>query len=532
MKRLFKLLICSGLILVGAFMFAPSVSATWSSQTSGFVVTLNDVYMVDENTGWAVGGIDTGMGLILNTTDGGQTWNRQTGNGVPVPNVDLNGVSAVDANTAWVVGDSDGANGVILYTTDGGANWTQQTGGIAPLPTADLYGVVAIDANTAWAVGDDSIGVTTLVYTIDAGANWDNQGPPVAISLYGVDAASSAFGWTVGETDGAAGTIYYTNNAGANWNGQAGAPNINLNGTTYGGGDPTTGDATLWVAGDSDGANGTILYTSDNGANWTQQTGGTVPNVNLNGVSAIDQDTVWTVGASDGSNGVVLKTRNNGSTWSQQTDSVPNLALNGVSAVDAANIWAVGATGTIIKYSDTTAPAMVLNAITTPTSDSTPTFTGSASDYDSESSVTSVEYRVDGGSWNATTITGGGGTPDVTYQFTTSALSPASHTVDTRATDSEANTTTAGNYASQTFAVTSSGSGDGDGDGDGTGDEKLIATGLAQGTRFNFSLPLLLSLILSFVIYLTFSRLEKNRLFIDFSFMKFKRKRKVYIMQF
>ncbi|MFC1686548.1 WD40/YVTN/BNR-like repeat-containing protein [Patescibacteria group bacterium] len=529
MKKIFKFITCFCLFLVGVFIFTPFVLATWSSQTSGVAVALNDIDMVDVNNGWAVGDAVGGNGVILNTTDGGQTWNRQTG-GV-VPNVNLNGVSAVDANTAWVVGDALLGMGIVLYTINGGTTWAQQNGGVMPLPNADLHDVAAVDANTAWAVGDFALPAETIMYTTDAGANWNNQGAPVVIDLYGVDAASSSYAWTVGQTGGAAGTIYYTNNAGANWNGQAGAPNVNLNDITYGGGDPTAGDAALWITGDSDGANGVILYTDDNGANWTQQNG-TIPNVNLHGASAIDEDIVWSVGASDGVNGVDLKTRNNGALWSQQTESIPNVALNGVSAVNAANIWVVGAGGTIVKYSDTTAPAMVLNAITTPTTDTTPTFTGTASDYDGESAVPSVEYRIDSGSWNSASITGGGGTSDVTYQFTLAALTSGSHTVDSRGTDAEANTTTAGNYATQTFTISSSGtSGDGD-DGNDDGSGELVATGLVQESRFNFLDSLILSFVISVGSYLALIRIEKNLSFLKVPFLKSKQKKRVYTIQF
>ncbi|GEM_PF-4321596 len=517
MKKIFKGLVYLSLIIVGIFIFSPFAFATWDDQTSGQTVAINDVSMASATVGWAVGASTGGgagdTGLILYTEDGGETWTRQS---ATVPNVELNGVSAVDENTAWVVGDTNTTNGVILYTTDAGTTWTQQTDG-GTVPNLNLNDVAAVDANTAWVVGDVAVGGdpggidATVLYTTDAGANWTEQTSSVNdVDLFGVSAVDENTAWAVGETDGTNGVIIYTTDAGTNWTQQtATVPNFNLNSVS------AVDENTAFAVGVTDGTNGIILATTDAGTTWTQQTAA-VPDFNLNDVSALTANVVWVVGQTDGTNGIVLKTTDGGTTWEQETTTVPDQDLNGVSAVNLANVWAVGAAGTIIKYSDTTAPIVTLNTITSPTTDTTPTFTGSATDSGSESNINAVQFRVDDETWSSATITAGRGTPDVDYEFTTAALSDGEHTVYVRATDTVGNTTAETNYASQTFIVDTGSNSD------------LLNT----GGSFNYSLPLFLSSVISLGFYLFLNHYRFNHSFESIPLGEFPKKRRVYLIQF
>jgi hypothetical protein len=119
-------------------------------------------------------------------------------------------------------------------------------------------------------------------------------------------------------------------------------------------------------------------------------------------------------------------------------------------ALGAASTWNF----TTGEVTDTTPPSVLINSITSPTTDTTPTFTGTATD--TQSNIASVEYRVDSGSWVAATASDG--TFDSLsegYTFTTSTLSAGEHTVYVRATDaaSPANTTLEADYATDTFTV-------------------------------------------------------------------------------
>ena len=77
---------------------------------------VRDIYMVDENLGWAVGD----QGLLLRTGNGGRAWS-------PVRSPTFSTLNAVaftsDGQTGWIA-----ANGGLVYKTeDGGAAWQPVT---------------------------------------------------------------------------------------------------------------------------------------------------------------------------------------------------------------------------------------------------------------------------------------------------------------------------------------------------------------------------------------------------------------------
>ncbi len=202
---------------------------TWTAQSSGTALDLQDVSAVDANTAWAVGT----TGTILKTINGGTTWTAQssgTTNG-------LFDVSAVDANTAWAVGLS----GTIRYTTDAGTTWNAQTSGT----TQGLRGVSAVDASTAWAVGE--LGV--LLHTTNAGTTWTAQTSGTTTSLFGVSAVDVNTAFVTGDV----GTILYTTDGGITWTAQSsGTTNVLFSVSAV--------DAsTAWAVGNL----GTILYGLD-----------------------------------------------------------------------------------------------------------------------------------------------------------------------------------------------------------------------------------------------------------------------------
>ena len=104
MKVLFRILVlCFGITGVG---ISASFGDGWTPQSSGTTRDLYAVSFVDANTGTAVGGIDyfEGTGIILRTTDGGDSWTPQLLGGDP-----LRGVSFVDANTGFAFGGAFGS---------------------------------------------------------------------------------------------------------------------------------------------------------------------------------------------------------------------------------------------------------------------------------------------------------------------------------------------------------------------------------------------------------------------------------------
>ncbi len=80
------------------------------------------VFFIDEKDGWIVGKDPTNLesGRVIATVDSGQTWQAQ----IVIPNTTLWGVDFIDRENGWVVGEK----GIMLKTSDGGQTWQQVTG--------------------------------------------------------------------------------------------------------------------------------------------------------------------------------------------------------------------------------------------------------------------------------------------------------------------------------------------------------------------------------------------------------------------
>jgi photosystem II stability/assembly factor-like uncharacterized protein len=108
---------------------------SWSVQANlGNSGSVRDLLFINQTRGWSVGK----NGLIMRTSDGGKSWTRQQSGTL----MHLNSVSFIDENTGWAVGGWDeddlykdetgkpreGWNqGIILRTTNGGQTWEKIT---------------------------------------------------------------------------------------------------------------------------------------------------------------------------------------------------------------------------------------------------------------------------------------------------------------------------------------------------------------------------------------------------------------------
>jgi photosystem II stability/assembly factor-like uncharacterized protein len=123
------------------------------------IQSMHAVHFNDTNEGWAVGD----WGLIVHTTDGGQSWDRQESG---VGNW-LGGVQFVDADTGWAIGSA----GTILHTADGGLTWGIQNSPVA----VDLHGLSFVDGQRGWIGLPDGV-----LRTTDGGANWVKVGSGIS----------------------------------------------------------------------------------------------------------------------------------------------------------------------------------------------------------------------------------------------------------------------------------------------------------------------------------------------------------------
>ena len=174
MKRIVLLLLTIATITVNSQNFI------WSAQNSGVETTLNDVYFIDNQNGWAVGT----NGVILKTSDGGLVWSAQQ-SGVTA---ELRAVYFIDENNGYTVGGlgniGPGAN-VVLKTTDAGSTWTTMSVGN---PNFGYQDVAFSSINHGIIIAGDSIYATA-----DAGANWIKEDYVAEVSGTSFNKAVASF---------------------------------------------------------------------------------------------------------------------------------------------------------------------------------------------------------------------------------------------------------------------------------------------------------------------------------------------------
>ena len=308
--------------------------------------TLYSIHFIDDNIGWA-GGND---GLLIHTTDGGDTWSPQD-TGLGQTN-DLFSVYFTDSTHGWVTSVS----GKVSYTTDGGDTWKN-----SPVVFGDKVSDITLrsihfaDSTHGWAVGDKG----TVIHTTNGGvfndelesqsvllekifdsetsdtdrktaiskligdyvppSSWTEQTSGVTDkTLFSVYFVDNNNGWAVGES----GTILRTVNGGASWIAQ-----------TFGDKDLTSvyfiDSNNGWAVGDR----GTIIHTTDAGVNWSNMQSSTNTD-DLTSVHFTDSNNGWAVGYP----GTVLRTTNGGDNWTTFNFETRSFLLD-VHFVDSGNGW-------------------------------------------------------------------------------------------------------------------------------------------------------------------------------------------------
>jgi photosystem II stability/assembly factor-like uncharacterized protein len=163
-------------------------------------VGISAIHAINKYIAWAAGD----DGVILRTIDGGRTWRRQA-QGMAL-GYHLSGVYASDAWHVWVSGGNtppcpnDICN-IILHSTDGGRTWERQTYEYKPDEGPGyLISVHGLNARTAWTVGNG-----TVLQTTDGGETWQNKNPYGIGGFYdwnGVFAVNENAVWFARDNDG------------------------------------------------------------------------------------------------------------------------------------------------------------------------------------------------------------------------------------------------------------------------------------------------------------------------------------------
>ncbi len=194
----------------GTILATSDGGGTWAPQETVFESRtkewLSDIMFSDNQNGWAVGK----DGVILRTTDSGASWleSRKTAapDSIAPDSTGAAGESArwslywllsvhfIDNSRGWAVG----GNGTILQTSDGGISWNEQKNGNDPWTAGWLYTIDLNGSGEGWAVGwDGTSGI--LLHTDNFGGHWGAYESGSSNGLFGLHMHSDEQGWAVGQ---------------------------------------------------------------------------------------------------------------------------------------------------------------------------------------------------------------------------------------------------------------------------------------------------------------------------------------------
>lgn len=299
---------------------------TWESQswtTGSTYESLSEIFFVDVMHGWAVGGAHTNgvppSYFILNTTNGGDTWNVQ----YMEDGIRLNGVYFTDMQHGWAVG----LQGIILHTSNGGQTWDVQPSGTNSISFSD---VAFSDQFNGWVVGYESGYHGYVYHTSDGGSSWQLQLDLLQGSLLGVCFASNSTGWISGVSGTeVGGMVYMTYDGGTNWN-LCTYDSVRSLRKIY-----CSDSLHIW----SVGSIGSIISSSDGGTTWAHQDERAhyaFTEYDEAKITFPDSLHGWIAGGDS----VLLHTDNGGQLWIRQPTQFGK-KIRAVSFPDAQHGWAI-----------------------------------------------------------------------------------------------------------------------------------------------------------------------------------------------
>lgn len=282
----------------------------------------NGLCFVDSTNGWIVGGW-LGMGepgFILRTRNGGRTWREEYTTNAYY----LRGIAYVDILYGWFTTNID----TIYRTTNGGITWQ----GIQPDTNRWAFGPIDfVDTLKGYAVLPGGIFMVTR--TTDGGLTWTTVSDAFLPYLLAIDMVDSVKGSASGEGD----VMVRTQDGWRTWQTTTGGPYVILYDISFG--DTLDG----WAVGGDNGHNAMIFNTTDGRVTWSWDSTLTTNNA-FYGVDAANTNTAYVAGAA----GSIVKTTNSGNTWTVKRNAdIKNFSLYNVSFYNANLGWSTGSNGVI-----------------------------------------------------------------------------------------------------------------------------------------------------------------------------------------
>jgi photosystem II stability/assembly factor-like uncharacterized protein len=297
------------------------------------------------------------VNVILRTTDGGQSWMERTVEqpGLAIPR--LTCIYFVSPEVGWAVGVDQADNGLLLKTTDAGETWVVSRIGVSQVPMTIAFA----DSETGWMggatppVGDDegTGGPSVILGTTDGGRSWQPQ-LNTPVSIYDISFVDKTHGWA----SGTKGAIYHTDDGGRTWNSQRselemGDGPINLSADAakqFGLVGIQFIDAQHGAAAASaeDEDTGRLLMTSDGGTTWRRQW--IVADSGVRDTFFIDPNEGFAV---TDRGQYVYHTVDGGRTWMAEPKVFEqDVTMVRLGAADAKHVWAVGGGAVFFRVSE------------------------------------------------------------------------------------------------------------------------------------------------------------------------------------
>ena len=242
----------------------------------------NKIMFQNQDTGWIVGtrrhntpGYDIYSGILLKSTDSGNTWNQiLTDN----DNSDYKDIFFISSSTGWL---TDAMSGVAYKTTDGGNNWFLQGENFPGNYTTSFF----FNENSGFIAG------TAMYKTTDGGESWTEISTISNVaSIYFLDENN---GYVISQytKDG----LYKSEDGGNTWT------RINISSETFLKKIIFVNETTGYVI-----ANNSVFISTDSGNSWSKQV--TPYHWYFSDISFIDENKGWIVG----SDGLIMYTENGG----------------------------------------------------------------------------------------------------------------------------------------------------------------------------------------------------------------------------
>lgn len=315
-----------------------TANAGWKLLNSPTTENLQSIFFTSPNTGFAVGE----NGMIIRTTDGGETWDKLyiTGN-------DLYQVFFTDANHGWIGGFK-----IILATTDGGQNWTIQYSQGSGFPAYRVKSIYFLDNKNGFAGMQRMMEANSVdnrlsvMKTTDGGQTWNeiwssNDHPQY---LHKIAFRNSKEGWIAGAASILNDFLFlHTTDGGYTWE-YVPNPYYTLkeryelfiyNNWVFSAGATLSGSYSSKIMRSSDGQNWK-LYDVDG-------------NVTIRALCFSSTNSGW-AGASKG---YLYHTTDFGVTWSKE-NSPTSENIEDIMFISDNTGWACGTNGLLMKYESST----------------------------------------------------------------------------------------------------------------------------------------------------------------------------------